>query len=499
MSSKKKFSIQKYPLGPSENRRITILAAVALALVYFSTMNGHFQSIDGMLTFYQARSILYDQTLVFKAPFFWGKAYYTSKYGMGLSLLYLPGLILFFWLEPKVYVSQGIAFDGGLLYLDPVYTLAGAPVHILATTISAYLIARFCLLIGLGHKAAILGLVAYGLASPAFVYARSDFAQPLEALCWIASFYTAIRYIQTREPKALFICGLSIFFAMTTRPLEGTLLFAATSIYFFAESRRKAWLHIRPLGFSIAAGAFLAGIGIVLVNYGRYGAPFITGYEGEGFTGSWGVGLAGLFISPARGILWAFPAVFLVPAGMYYLWHKTYKNPIVLLLIGLPLVLILVMSKWHMWWGGVNWGPRLILPALPLLSVLSVAGMESLRQKYRNLLIGFLLAAGIIWAIPCIVTDLLPIYGSRFAGSEESFHLVAYPPFGGWGQLTRLFGHSMADFGSVDILWLRLARKTHFSSLLVPFVLLSAAFFLFRQIRTSQTTSPSLWSSENNS
>ena len=61
-------------------------------------MSGHSYSIDGMLMYRQALSIAHDHSLRFSTPIWWGDTFVTSKYGIGLSLLYLPGIVLLGWL-----------------------------------------------------------------------------------------------------------------------------------------------------------------------------------------------------------------------------------------------------------------------------------------------------------------------------------------------------------------------------------------------------------------
>jgi hypothetical protein len=220
---------------------------------------------------------------------------------------------------------------------------------------------------------------------------------------------------------------------------------------------------------------------VLLVNWGRYGSPFATGYEGEGWTNSVLVGLAGALVSPGRGILWQFPAVLLAPMGFLAMWRLPAKRTVAVALgltVGLQL---LNVAAWHMWWGGWNWGLRLFVPALPLLAVLAASGIGALRGRWRGWVPAVLLAAGVVWAVPCIVTDLLGGYGGAYDGTEASFRLDAYPPLGAWRYLQHWRAFSPTDMGAADILWLRVARETENVSLLLMALLVLAAAVLWVQ------------------
>jgi hypothetical protein len=79
-------------------RNPELLASLALACLYLAIMSGHLHSIDGLLMYRQAQSLIYNHSLIFPKPVLWGGAATTSKFGIGLSLLYIPGLVLWSWL-----------------------------------------------------------------------------------------------------------------------------------------------------------------------------------------------------------------------------------------------------------------------------------------------------------------------------------------------------------------------------------------------------------------
>jgi hypothetical protein len=76
-------------------------------------------------------------------------------------------------------------------------------------------------------------------------------------------------------------------------------------------------------------------------------------------------GLSGLLVSPARGLFVYSPVLLLSILGCISVWRNG-PPAFRALSAGLPLVIALV-SKWFLWWGGHSWGPRLLADTTPVL------------------------------------------------------------------------------------------------------------------------------------
>jgi hypothetical protein len=472
---------QPFPRIRSWSSDPEILASLGLACLYFAVMSGHPHSIDGLLMYRQAQSIAYNHSLHFATPLLWGGTFTTSKYGIGLSLLYLPGLLLWSWLSPYVPSSGSNPYNWALFYQDPLYTAACAPVHVLIVAASAYLVARFIRHLGFNHRIALWGLALYGIASPALVYARGDWAQSLAGLCWIAGLYFATRSRRAAGSVDVWLCGASVSYAVLTRPVEGSMLLVAVVALMVPHFRFWLWSRSSWYPILVVAASYLLGVAItLLVNWGRYGSPFTTGYEGEGWTTPPWLGLAGALVSPGRGILLEFPAAVLFPLGIRQLWRTEHRK-IALVLLGLIGFELLNVSMWYTWWGGWNWGLRLFVPALPLVAILAAIGIDRLPHTLRFWLPLALMAAGVVWVAPCVVTDLLYAYGGTYSSTSASFQWSAYPPIGAWQYFHHWRAIATVDSNSADVLWLHMARTTGNASLVWPaFLIISAVIFASR-------------------
>jgi Dolichyl-phosphate-mannose-protein mannosyltransferase len=475
--------------GTSPSRWLSpeAVAAVALVCLYLVVASGHLQSIDGLVVYRQGVSLAYHQSLHWSPAILWGDARTTSSYGIGLSLLYIPGLTIFSWLQPHLPVPHG-AYDFSLLYSDPLWPLAGMPVQILVVAAGAYLVARLIRALGFSTGPALWGLVLFGIGSPAIVYARADTAQLVEGLCWIGAIYGAIRFRQTDRQRWLWGCGFALFFALLTRPLEGLLIAPAAAALVVPNLRPWHWTRTVWMEAAIIGGWLAAAVAVTLaVNVGRFGAPLTFGSP-TSWTTPLPVGLAGALVSPARGMLWAFPAIVLVPVGLARLWRTGYRW-VAAVITALCLALLLNVSLWTWWWGGWSWGLRLFLPALPLLAVLAAAGIAALPVGLRRWLPGLLLAGGMLWAAPGVLTDILGGYAGTYNGTAPSFRLDGYPPIGAWTFLHHWRAQAPTDSATADILWLRLSRLTHNLSLIPPILLAAVGTALLIPVRRLARTS----------
>ena len=120
--------------------------------------------------------------------------------------------------------------------------------------------------------------------------------------------------------------------------------------------RRGAWLLVW-----LVSGLALHGV----LNQLRNGSLTDFGY---GFTGRLPFvhpllsGLVGSAVHPGRGLFLYAPIVLAALLAAPRLgW------PARLLCFGVPLELVLVSARWYGWHGGSCWGPRYLVPILPLL------------------------------------------------------------------------------------------------------------------------------------
>ena len=473
------------PSTRAAGRRSPALAAASLLLLYLAVMSGHQASVDGLLMQRQAQAIVLDHSVRLRTPVWtWtGDPMWNSQYGIGQSLLYIPGFLVASPLASLVPLSeqrprQPATFYYQAMYEDPLYTVGGSWVHAVIVALAAYLVARLTSALGCSRRAALWAMAFYGIGSVTFAYARGDFAQPLAGLCWTAALLAALRFRESGATSALWACAAIVGYGILTRPFEGLLLVPAV-LFLMLPARPADW-GLRALGTVLVVGVgALTAVGItLLVNWARFGDALHFGYSDRA---RWvlpeAARIAAVLVSPGRGILWQFPAIVLVPLGMVALARLGQRRAM-LAIAALGVAMLVTTTCWHVWWGGWCWGLRLFLPAIPLLAVVAGAGVDRLGAGSRRWLPGLSLLAGLAWALPCVLTDPLAGYAKMADGPAGAWKLEAFPPYGAWQFLKRLGVERATDTDGVDILWFRLAHATGDWSLLVPVVLLALAIAL---------------------
>jgi len=454
--------------------RVEVLATLGLVCLYLAVMSGHFLSIDGLTMWRQALAMTYHHSWTLVPPIWWSGPINSSYRGVGASLQYSPSLLVFFWLSGHVPVQLGSQYDYKLFYGDLLYVVAGGPVWVLITAITAYLVGGMSRLLGAGTREALWAVAFFGLGSPAFAASRGDWPQPLVALCWAAGFYACLRYVSGGGQRWLWVSAAGIVYGVLSRPLEGSFLLPGVLLLLL-----PVWRH-RPSVAAFQALAWVAGVALTLLfNWARFGGPLNFGYPSSvAWTTPIWVGFPSALLSPGRGVLWEFPALVLSALGAILLWRRG-KRLEVLALVGVPGILFIGACQYFQWVGGWDWGFRFFQPALPLVAALAGVGVLRLGSSVRRWLPAVLLAGGILWNVPVVVTDLLGGYGPAYGETAANWRLDAYPPIGAWRFLHHVFPTHGADSSSIDIVWFRAKLVVGWISLLPFVVLLGGAVALW--------------------
>ena len=106
-------------------------------------------------------------------------------------------------------------------------------------------------------------------------------------------------------------------------------------------------------------------------------------------------GLAGLALSPSRGLLVFSPVVLVAVAGARAGLQGSWTNPLRWCVIAAA-VQYLFYGSYSVWWGGHTYGPRYALDILPFLAPLGVEGMARLHHPALKTLAVVALAWSII-------------------------------------------------------------------------------------------------------
>jgi hypothetical protein len=416
----------------SPNREIwqaTLWLSLGVTLIYLAFLKPGIWGFDGMDMFEVAKSLVTKGN--FTVPPGSGQLgrdgqYYSIRYPL-LSIISTP------------FVAIGL-FLSQLLNLPDRYvaSVCALIVPIILTAITTSLIVLIALRLGSSKQGAYLAALSYAFGSAAFVYAHQFFAEPLLSLLTTLSVYLALGKTEKEFAIASCLGGLAI----TAKP-AGIVIGPVLALYFFCK--KYSWRTV----ISPIAGTTTGMLLYLGYNYMRFESVAKTGQNASRFeVGGFIERFVGLIFSPGAGggLLWYCTPVFLAALGWRKLWKK---QPIEALLI-----LGIFSGYWvlHSFWkfGGWSWGPRFLIPTLPVL----FATVALIDKKWWKLLL-ILSVVGFLWNAPTLVSFYQRYYAEANDGGylKKALSLWGHPTFAplfnSWGaafrQVTDAFANDVSD------------------------------------------------------
>lgn len=214
----------------------------------------------------------------------------------------------------------------------------------------------------IGYESAVAGRTAalFAVASPLWPYSKRFYSEPLSALLVLAAGWGLAR---TRaSPRS----GLAVLIGAVALLGHNNWFVAAVTgiaaLIVLGTARR--WRHV-----AVAATGFTLGASIVFaVQVWRFGR-FTVGYgAGQDFTFRLADSIPGLLFGPGRSVFLFAPTALLGLAGLVLAWRRGERDSTRFVAAATG-GLFLVVASWWAWYGGMCFGPRLLLPVVPLASV----------------------------------------------------------------------------------------------------------------------------------
>ena len=326
--------------------RIAAGLCLALICVYLFTFAGAFRSIDELALFSVTESLVQSgQT----EPLLVAFAQYHNTVGLfepGFPLLAAP----LYWLAGQ---WQTVSNVHAVMLLNPCLTAATAGL--------LYLFGRR---LGYDRRASLAVGLAWGLASMAWPYTKSFLREPAVALLWTLAFLgtTLFRDAPRWSAAALTLAPAVLAVAIKAASVVAWPVLLGLLLWSLYRARRisRAWLIALLVG-SVGA-AVTAGL-ILLALRGHDAASLLGGLLVSPFDqSSLGV-VYGLLLSPGKSVFLYSPVLLVGVAG----WPSFYRRhgPLAIGLVSLW-VLLLFSLRISVWTGGLTWGPRFLLPLIPL-------------------------------------------------------------------------------------------------------------------------------------
>jgi hypothetical protein len=372
------------------------------ACLYVLSQGAGFYSSDGEVMF-QTTRVLAERGTVELAPDpglpqivpGQGGAYY-GKYDPGLPLLGVPFYVTGDWIA-RVNHAHRYRLAATFTLLLP--ALAGA-----GTVAALYDLARRMF----GTRRALGVALAAGFTGLLWPYARVLFAEPLLALALTGAVtLLAAHPAHAAGPGRVLLAGMLFGVGVLARAaLVIYTLPLLVLVVWGAENWRAAAGRVMAFG----VGLVPCVLGLLAYNGLRFGDPLQFGYGGEGFTTPPGEGVVGLLFSPGKSVFLYVPPLVL-SVLLWPRFRRAYPALGVFLSLSWGVALV-CYGMWWAWHGGWSWGPRLLVPLLPL-SYLPL-GVLPADRRWRWAA-GGLVAAGIAVNLLGVVSDVNAHYDAVFA------------------------------------------------------------------------------------
>ena len=403
---------------------------LGLLLFYLATARGYFSYGDDSQMEAVAANIAEGQPA---API--NSALLQSKYGIGQSLVGTPFFMVGQWLAQTLpFMTASRNGPGGLIIY--VVLLLG-PLVTALTACSLYWLSR---LLACSRGIAFAVGLLYGLTTESWHYARTFLSEPLVALCLTTALAATLTYTSSRQPKWLWLIGFTLGLAIATRSFNLAVLpvWGIWLGWLWWRGNRK-WLD--GLKQLLAVGLPIVGWLVIIGwwNWARFGNPSETGYGSEltQFTTPLWDGLYGELFSSGKGFFLYNLTLLGGIAGLVSLVRRPDGKMLGLMVGGVSLIYSLIYATWYEWYGGGVWGPRFLVPLIPLLLVGLGPLLEDLRLALTTATVrkwsAWLLASSLLILVALSffiqflsVTVSYQIYASQYAHDPALFSNMLY-------------------------------------------------------------------------
>lgn len=268
-------------------------------------------------------------------------------------------------------------------------------VSVMATALTAAILYRIILLFGYERYTGLGISFIYGIATMAWPFAKFDFAEPLVSLFIMGGFWGFVKYIHVGSSRYTLLMSLALLGAVLTKyvALVTVPIFFASIVLAnkydcnsWKQCVNKSWrglfVFLLPfVGVSLPAIVLLA---LILDFRFLYQDELIGGLS-RGWLGvpMW-LGLWGLLFSWGKGFFLYNPIMLLVVPGSFWfvLRHGWRSAPFLLI----PLAYLVLYSKKEVWYGGNTWGPRYMVPTIPILMVMAAPLLEKIIKSRTNVI-----------------------------------------------------------------------------------------------------------------
>ncbi len=377
---------------------VGLVVFISTLLIYFFTLNSVWAS-DHPTSFLQLDYAIWaNHTLAFgpantftshSVDDFVYKGYYYSALAPGVPFFAFPFVALGFILDAQ------FTLYGNTMMLSELFVA-------LTNAIASYLVYRIARMYFKESTSAFLAF-AYAFSTITWPFATFFFQSDPSAMFDLLAAYFALRISRGEDTRIRMgvYCGLAISSAFLTDYVNA-ILAPIILVYLVMSLRQMKRPFVKwSIVFVFALCVGIAVIG--LYNYLSFGQPFVSSEQlylnsstplGD-FSYPLYLGLVLNLFTPFRGLFFYSPILIVGAIGYWKMIREKSTRSQFLFLLALFLGILLPYSAWYGPTGGLSYGPRFIIPAIPFLLLPAGFVIEKVRANYSYIGIYVLYAVGV--------------------------------------------------------------------------------------------------------
>ncbi|PAX45867.1 glycosyltransferase family 39 protein [Brunnivagina elsteri] len=241
-----------------------------------------------------------------------------------------------------------------------------------------------------------------------WTYSRNLFDGVICTTLLISSFFSLVRYRQTKNSVFIISCFLALGFAFITRV---SMILGILAAFTYLLIYRKASI-VNKLSEFILAGITLIPFIIwqLWYNFLRtgifYKSPVQTSvYAGNNaLDGNIFIGLSGLLLSPGKSIF-IYAPLLLISIVLFRRFYRQYPKEGIYI-AALTIIWFLLHARLRSWYGAVGWGPRHLITILPILFIPFAVNLDYIWQRFSLRITTICLAGfGFILGLSSIISN----------------------------------------------------------------------------------------------
>jgi 4-amino-4-deoxy-L-arabinose transferase-like glycosyltransferase len=342
------------------------------------------------------------------------------------------------------FAALGFLTDGGQFSVFG-WTMVLSEIPIaLCNALAAYLVYRIARLYFDARLSALLAIV-YAFSTISFPFATYLFQHDPSAMFAAAAAYVALRMARGESWGARYaiMCGLAVSAAFLTDYVNGVLGLVVLA-YLVAVAQQKGRIPSRrnlKVLASFIVSCLAVGVFLYLAyNYVSFGSPLVSSEEAYKNTGSVlsgfnypiQLGVVLNTVSPERGIFLFTPFLTIGVIGVAMMIRRLPKDG--LFMLSMFLGTFLPYSMWRDVSGGLGFGPRFLISAMPFLIIPAGFALQKVsRERTRVAVLLLYLAGAVINTLAAFTSSIAPDKGwsvSPFVDSTLS--LLSQGLVGSW-------------------------------------------------------------------